>query len=471
MKKNGFTLLELLGIIILLAVLAIITTPIITNVVEKAKLTAFRDSVYGMLDAARLITIEGYTQSNNMEFWCDGTECLAKERKLEFRGEVPISGSIVIQDHLITAEYITNGIYCAYGTTSDLKVQKGCELFDESGPILDETKMKLTSSSDKIMVILEEGFALDPESDILKYRYTLYLNDQIVEEKESKLPNTAFLNLQENTLYKVKVTVFNRASTTSTIEKEISTKEIVNPIVQQIEQIPEMTTYATKRVLKITYTDTNIDEPEYYFKSTSKAYVENGIVSMVCGNKVEPEDCTEKTVTTLEENTWYKTNQKEVIITYKEEGNLYSLTSDKTNMIGGSTYNVANMDTGIPTIIPIDPEVKFIIGENRSIESLFHIDSHGPLPLTTTCKVNSNIVTNLNQFEIGDYVITCETVKSSEVKANASIKLKIVSNTCSADTIGEVIGGYICSAPNPNCFTCPSGKEKVKLENGTYTCK
>lgn len=50
MKNDRLTLLELLGIIILLAVLAIITTPIIVNVLEEAKLTAFIGSIYGILD-------------------------------------------------------------------------------------------------------------------------------------------------------------------------------------------------------------------------------------------------------------------------------------------------------------------------------------------------------------------------------------------------------------------------------------
>jgi len=46
-----------------------------------------------------------------------------------------------------------------------------------------------------------------------------------------------------------------------------------------------------------------------------------------------------------------------------------------------------------------------------------------------------------------------------------------VPETCTAQDIGKTIGGYICSAPNENCFECTDGKEKVQLRDGSWTCK
>ena len=37
MKKKGFTLVELLAVIVILAIIALITTPLILNVIENAK--------------------------------------------------------------------------------------------------------------------------------------------------------------------------------------------------------------------------------------------------------------------------------------------------------------------------------------------------------------------------------------------------------------------------------------------------
>ena len=52
-NKKGFTLIELLAVIIILAVIALIATPVVLNVIENSKKEAFKDSVYGAIDAAK----------------------------------------------------------------------------------------------------------------------------------------------------------------------------------------------------------------------------------------------------------------------------------------------------------------------------------------------------------------------------------------------------------------------------------
>lgn len=42
MKNRGFTLLELLAVIVILAIIALIATPLILNVIEKSKEGAFK---------------------------------------------------------------------------------------------------------------------------------------------------------------------------------------------------------------------------------------------------------------------------------------------------------------------------------------------------------------------------------------------------------------------------------------------
>lgn len=54
MKKRAFTLIELLAVIVILAVIAIISTPIVFNVIENAKEKANLNSAYGLLDAGKL---------------------------------------------------------------------------------------------------------------------------------------------------------------------------------------------------------------------------------------------------------------------------------------------------------------------------------------------------------------------------------------------------------------------------------
>jgi len=64
MKRKGFTLIELLAVIIILAVIALIATPIVLNVVNEAKKQANKNSVYGLLDAAKLYYAESLLDHN-----------------------------------------------------------------------------------------------------------------------------------------------------------------------------------------------------------------------------------------------------------------------------------------------------------------------------------------------------------------------------------------------------------------------
>ena len=50
-KNKGFTLVELLAVIVILALIALIATPIILNVINDAKKEATKDSFYGYMDA------------------------------------------------------------------------------------------------------------------------------------------------------------------------------------------------------------------------------------------------------------------------------------------------------------------------------------------------------------------------------------------------------------------------------------
>jgi len=54
MKEKGFTLVELLAVIIILAVIALIATPLVLDVVDDAKKSAFESGVYGVIESIKL---------------------------------------------------------------------------------------------------------------------------------------------------------------------------------------------------------------------------------------------------------------------------------------------------------------------------------------------------------------------------------------------------------------------------------
>ena len=131
MKKTGFTLIELLAVIVILAIIVLIATPTILGVIEKAKKGAFKDSVYGLIDATSIYMAENI-EEGDLKFICDGTYCqLENGDKLSFKGEIPKSGAIKVDENQrISVEYISNGKYCAYGTMDNLVIDKDCEQLD-----------------------------------------------------------------------------------------------------------------------------------------------------------------------------------------------------------------------------------------------------------------------------------------------------------------------------------------------------
>ncbi|MBO5095676.1 MAG: prepilin-type N-terminal cleavage/methylation domain-containing protein, partial [Bacilli bacterium] len=107
--KKGFTLIELLAVIIILAVIALIATPVVLNVVEEAKVKADRNSVYGLVDAAKLYYAESLLDADKKAYTNGTTNVLDY---LIISGEGPESGKIFINDKGQSALAVVYGKVC-----------------------------------------------------------------------------------------------------------------------------------------------------------------------------------------------------------------------------------------------------------------------------------------------------------------------------------------------------------------------
>ncbi len=58
MKKKGFTLVELLAVIIILGVIALITFPIVDNSIKNSKQAALEQTIDSILESARNYSVE-----------------------------------------------------------------------------------------------------------------------------------------------------------------------------------------------------------------------------------------------------------------------------------------------------------------------------------------------------------------------------------------------------------------------------
>lgn len=77
MKKDGFTLVELLAVVVILAVVALIATPIILNVINDAKKSSIKQSAIGYVDAVEKTILEKKT---NTDVDYDGKYTIKKDQ-------------------------------------------------------------------------------------------------------------------------------------------------------------------------------------------------------------------------------------------------------------------------------------------------------------------------------------------------------------------------------------------------------
>ena len=137
MKKNkGFTLVELLGVIILLGVIAVIITPNILKLEKKSEKELFEDSVNALIRGAQMY----YANNDFINYPTNGIAANSEELNVK-NNEDLTSGSIkLVNDEYFYADNVSNGKYCANGVRNDLSIDEGkcpetptrCFEFDKS---------------------------------------------------------------------------------------------------------------------------------------------------------------------------------------------------------------------------------------------------------------------------------------------------------------------------------------------------
>jgi prepilin-type N-terminal cleavage/methylation domain-containing protein len=126
-KTKGFTLIELLAVIVILAIIALIATPIILKVVDDANKGAFRNSAYGIANAAEFEfakeTLKNTKASEVAFIYVNGVESSNPAgRKLDYKGNVPQNGVILVNYEGKVAMALYNGKYCAEKGYNDVSV-------------------------------------------------------------------------------------------------------------------------------------------------------------------------------------------------------------------------------------------------------------------------------------------------------------------------------------------------------------
>ena len=95
MNNKGFTLVELLAVIVVLAIISIITIPMIGNVIDESKKKALEVSANGLVEAANYFTI---SNDGVYEFVFDENKKgeTIKGEQLDYKGNIEGIGKLYI---------------------------------------------------------------------------------------------------------------------------------------------------------------------------------------------------------------------------------------------------------------------------------------------------------------------------------------------------------------------------------------
>jgi len=109
-KEKGFTLVELIAVIILLGIIALIAIPAVNTTIKNTRKSTFENSAYGVIEAGKL-----YYQNRELlglEL-NDTTFTFPEATGLEVNGDKPESGKMLLTSKGNIKLAISNGKYCA----------------------------------------------------------------------------------------------------------------------------------------------------------------------------------------------------------------------------------------------------------------------------------------------------------------------------------------------------------------------
>ncbi len=162
-EYKGFTLIELLAVIVILAVIALIATPIVLSILTKVRKSAFQDSAYGIMEAAKSYYAESILEENNpvdqVFSFEEGTT-----NELSYSGSKPKGGILTLSKSGEIGLAIHNNEWCAIKSKTDTNIRL-IKYEKDKCKIPDGSELPLISVKDSKSETIEKGL----DKSILEY--------------------------------------------------------------------------------------------------------------------------------------------------------------------------------------------------------------------------------------------------------------------------------------------------------------
>ena len=289
MKRNGFTLIELLATIVVIAVVSLITVPVVVSVIEKSRKASFIRSAENIKKISKKYYVDNsleYQDIDSIYFDCNNSECISnssniKKKNLGATGSMG-DGYVKIYDKGEIEFLLTNGKYCAEKNPNkeEVKIYNGnCE-----GIIIDNEKIRInsikTTSTTKSIKVY--GNVTAGKSGVGKYEF--YIDgklDGTIETTDINYDYT-FKNVTGKE-HKIKVVVYNGTydkpnfdDSMGMDEKEIDASLYLLFLWFHLIYHLSTTSWATSKTYTISgTTEGNIDEElQYQVKYNGETYNE-----------------------------------------------------------------------------------------------------------------------------------------------------------------------------------------------------
>lgn len=315
MKKKGFTLVELLSVIVIISIIALITVPIVLNNVTRAEKKSFKISVN---EVKR--NVDRYLVKNDLKKLpiCGDNNVSLKNIEFLKHNDIFTNDSYMCYDDENLCDYIyaksklkkSGKVILAYGCFDDVKYEVGQKEDDENLKKPEIANLSFSNTSSSISVNVDWKNEVDPNSVSFNIR-------KVDNGKWSGWQKSSeFKKLQSDTKYQIMVKAKSKQGVSGNISEETKTLDIDVPTYSK----DVSATYSDKDInVTIKYPTPRNGESYLYFYT-----LDSGA-------------------------TWIETKDKMTTIKFTENGNVSARVFDGTNYKNASEYIVSGIDKTTPS--------------------------------------------------------------------------------------------------------------------------